>query len=83
MVDDAALPITEHLAELRKRLCWIVGALALGTAISFNQAEAIFGFLDGCEKPTDESCFAVEVVAVPCLPRVGRLRVGSGTSSSA
>lgn len=45
MVDDAALPITEHLAELRKRLCWIVGALALGTAISFNQAEAIFGFL--------------------------------------
>jgi sec-independent protein translocase protein TatC len=44
-VDDAALPITEHLAELRSRLGWIVGALALGTALSFNQAERIFGFL--------------------------------------
>lgn len=44
-MDDAALPITEHLSELRKRLGWIVGALALGTAVSFNQSEAIFGFL--------------------------------------
>jgi sec-independent protein translocase protein TatC len=44
-VDDAALPITEHLAELRSRLGWIVGALAIGTALSFNQAERIFGFL--------------------------------------
>lgn len=44
-MDDAALPITDHLAELRKRLGWIVGALALGTALSFNQAERIFGFL--------------------------------------
>ena len=44
-MNDAALPITEHLSELRKRLGWIVGALALGTAVSFNQSEAIFGFL--------------------------------------
>ena len=44
-MDDTALPITEHLAELRKRLGWILGALALGTALSFNQAERIFGFL--------------------------------------
>jgi sec-independent protein translocase protein TatC len=44
-VDDAALPITEHLAELRRRLGWTIGALALATALSFNQAELIFGFL--------------------------------------
>ena len=44
-MDDAALPITEHLAELRTRLAWIIGALAVGTALSFNQAERIFGFL--------------------------------------
>ena len=44
-MDDPALPITEHLAELRRRLAWIVGALAIGTAVSFDQAERIFGFL--------------------------------------
>jgi len=44
-VDDQALPITEHLAELRVRLAWIVGALLLGTAVSFDQAERVFGFL--------------------------------------
>ena len=44
-MDDAALPITEHLTELRSRLAWILGAMLLGTALSFNQAEAIFGFL--------------------------------------
>ena len=44
-MDDAALPITEHLAELRRRLSWVIGALALATAMSFNQAELIFGFL--------------------------------------
>jgi len=44
-VDDAALPITDHLAELRSRLAWTLGALALGAAVSFNQAERIFGFL--------------------------------------
>jgi len=44
-VDDHALPITEHLAELRKRLFWMVGAIALGAVLSFHQAERIFGFL--------------------------------------
>lgn len=44
-MDDAALPITEHLAELRKRLGWVIAALVVGTALSFNQAERIFGFL--------------------------------------
>lgn len=44
-MDERALPITEHLAELRTRLMWVFGAMALGAALSFNYAEQIFGFL--------------------------------------
>ncbi|MBW2426144.1 MAG: twin-arginine translocase subunit TatC [Deltaproteobacteria bacterium] len=44
-MDDRALPITEHLAELRKRLAWILGAMVLGAIASFHFAEAIFAFL--------------------------------------
>ena len=44
-MDDRALPISEHLAELRRRIAWIVGTMVLGTAVSFNFAEEIFGFL--------------------------------------
>jgi len=44
-VDDRALPITEHLTELRRRLAWTVGAIFIGAIVSFNFAEEIFGFL--------------------------------------
>ena len=44
-MDDRPLPITDHLAELRRRLAWALGAIALGTLLSFNFAEQIFGFL--------------------------------------
>ncbi len=44
-MDERALPITDHLAELRSRLFRIVGAMVLGAIVSFNYAEAIFGFL--------------------------------------
>jgi sec-independent protein translocase protein TatC len=44
-VDDRALPITEHLTELRNRLFWVVGAMVIGAIVSFNFAEQIFGFL--------------------------------------
>jgi sec-independent protein translocase protein TatC len=44
-VDDRALPVAVHLTELRRRIAWIVGAMAVGTALSFNFAEEIFGFL--------------------------------------
>ena len=44
-MDDRALPITDHLTELRRRIGWSVAALALGTLVSFNFAEEIFGFL--------------------------------------
>jgi len=44
-VDDAALPITDHLAELRKRIAWMLGAIAIGSIASFSFAEEIFGFL--------------------------------------
>jgi sec-independent protein translocase protein TatC len=44
-VDDQALPITEHLSELRKRLGWILGSIAIASILSFHFAEEIFGFL--------------------------------------
>jgi len=44
-VDDQALPITEHLAELRKRIAWLLAAISLGAIASFSFAEEIFGFL--------------------------------------
>ena len=44
-VDDRALPITDHLTELRRRIGWSVGAIAIGSMLSFNFAEQIFGFL--------------------------------------
>jgi sec-independent protein translocase protein TatC len=44
-VDDQALPITEHLAELRKRIAWSLGSIAIAAILSFSYAEEIFGFL--------------------------------------
>ena len=44
-MDERALPITDHLRELRNRLAWVIGALVLGTILSFNFAEQIFGYL--------------------------------------
>jgi sec-independent protein translocase protein TatC len=44
-VNDSALPITEHLAELRNRIAWVVASWAIFAAASFNFAEQIFGFL--------------------------------------
>lgn len=44
-MDETALPITEHLTELRGRLAWVLGAIVLGAVFSFNFAEQIFGFL--------------------------------------
>ena len=44
-MDDRALPITDHLTELRNRLAWVIGAMVLGAILSFNFAEQIFGFL--------------------------------------
>ena len=44
-MDDRALPITDHLTELRRRIAWIVGAILLGAILSFSFAEQIFGFL--------------------------------------
>ncbi len=44
-MDDAALPLTEHLAELRTRLFKIVIAWTIGFAAAWNFSEQIFGFL--------------------------------------
>jgi sec-independent protein translocase protein TatC len=44
-VDDAKLPLTEHLAELRSRLFKILVAWVIGTAAAWNFSEQIFAFL--------------------------------------
>ena len=40
-----AAPLLAHLAELRLRLLWVFGAMALGTGISFLFVEQIYSFL--------------------------------------
>jgi len=42
---DEAAPLTEHLAELRRRLVRALLAWAVGVAIAWNAKEAIFGFI--------------------------------------
>ncbi len=42
---DEPAPITEHLAELRKRIFWVLACLLFFTAIAFGFAEEIFLFL--------------------------------------
>ncbi len=44
-MDERALPITEHLAELRRRIGWALGAIVLGASLSYSFSEPIFGFL--------------------------------------
>jgi len=38
-------PITSHLIELRRRLLWAIGAMTLGTAVSFLFVDQIYSFL--------------------------------------
>lgn len=44
MTDEPA-PITEHLAELRRRISWILLAWTVCALLAYNFAEQIFGFL--------------------------------------
>jgi sec-independent protein translocase protein TatC len=44
-VDERALPITEHLAELRRRIAIALGAIVLGAILAYNFSEQIFGYL--------------------------------------
>ena len=44
-MDETRLPLTEHLAELRKRLVRALLAWLLGTALAWNFNEQIFGLL--------------------------------------
>lgn len=42
---DPELPITDHLAELRSRIAWVVGSWFLCAGLSYAWAEEIFAFL--------------------------------------
>lgn len=44
-MDERALPITEHLAELRRRIAIALGAIILGASVSYAFSEPIFGYL--------------------------------------
>jgi sec-independent protein translocase protein TatC len=44
-IDDTKAPLMEHLIELRRRLLWSVGLLALLFAVCLYFAKPIFGFL--------------------------------------
>ena len=42
---SSSLPLTGHLAELRKRLLWVFAAMFAGTGVCFVFVEPIYGFL--------------------------------------
>ena len=44
-MDDTPLPITEHLAELRSRIFWILLSWIIGAVLAWSFAEPIFGYL--------------------------------------
>jgi sec-independent protein translocase protein TatC len=44
-VDEARLPLTEHLAELRTRIFRILIAWAIGAVVAWNFSEQVFGLL--------------------------------------
>lgn len=44
-IDDSSAPLVEHLAELRNRLIWSVGAFMVGMVLCFIVAEPILDFM--------------------------------------
>jgi sec-independent protein translocase protein TatC len=44
-VTDEPSPITDHLAELRNRISWVLAAMAIASIAAFSYKEQIFGFL--------------------------------------
>lgn len=45
MTDDTSKTLIHHLMELRTRLMWVIGAMVIGTTISFCFVEQLTGFL--------------------------------------
>ena len=44
-MDDTALPITDHLAELRNRIFKILAAWVVGAGLAWSFSEQIFSYL--------------------------------------
>lgn len=44
-LDASKAPLMDHLIELRRRLLWSLGALAVAFAVAFTQSQRIFDFL--------------------------------------
>lgn len=45
MTDHPKQPLFDHVSELRNRLLWAIGAMLLGTAISYHFVKDIYGYL--------------------------------------
>lgn len=45
MTEETKKPLIHHLIELRARLLWVIGAMALGTAVCFLFVDEIYSFL--------------------------------------
>ncbi len=55
-LDDSRMGLLEHLAELRTRMIWIVGALLIGTVVSFFFVERAIAFITA---PVEEKLIAI------------------------
>ena len=54
--DDSRMGLLEHLAELRNRMIWIVGALLFGVVASIAFVEPVIAFITS---PVDEKLIAI------------------------
>lgn len=55
-VEDSRMGLMEHLGELRTRLIWVVGALLIGTLVSFLFVEPLLAIITA---PVGESLIAI------------------------
>jgi sec-independent protein translocase protein TatC len=55
-IESTRAPLLEHLAELRDRLIWAIGAIVIGFAVCFVFAEQIYAFL---LRPYEQAVVAV------------------------
>ena len=49
--DGAVMPLVDHLAELRRRIIWSIGAIVAGSVVGFTFSAPIIAFLTGPVPP--------------------------------
>lgn len=65
-IEDSSAPLIEHLAELRNRLMWSIGALVVAILLVFPFANSIFKFLaaPACEALLDHGRAQCDMIAI-------------------